>query len=70
MHRKSSLATTRLLDYKQIPEWFAIRRTKLILKDKEKGNIASNFRPITCLPLMWKLCTGITGDELYNHLEK
>ena len=54
----------------QIPEWFTIGRTTLILKDKEKGNIASNFRPITCLPLMWKLCIGIMGDGLYNHLEE
>ena len=53
----------------QIPEWFTIGRITLILKHKEKVNIASNFRPITCLPLMWKLCTGIMGDELYNHLE-
>ena len=41
----------------------------LVLKDKEKGIIAS-FRPITCLPLMWKLFTGIMGDELYKHLEE
>ena len=27
-------------------------------KDKSKGNLASNYRPITCLPLMWKLLTG------------
>ena len=39
-------------------------------KGKEKGNAASNYKPITRLPLMWKLCTGIMGDELYNDLEK
>ena len=54
----------------QIPEWFTIGATTLILKDKEKGNIASNCTPITCLPLMWKLCTGIMVDERYNHLEE
>ena len=30
----------------------------------------SNFRPITCLPLIWKLLTGILAEELYEHLEK
>ena len=30
----------------------------------------SNFRPITCLPLTWKLLTGILAEELYEHLEK
>ena len=54
----------------QIPEWFTIGRTTLTLKDKEKGNIASNFRPITCLTLILKLCTGMKADELYNHLEE
>ena len=48
----------------QIPEWLTRGRTTLIIKDKEKRNVASNYRPITCLALMWKLCTGIMGDEL------
>ena len=30
-------------------------RTCLILKDESKGKEVSNFRPITCLPLMWKI---------------
>ena len=29
-----------------------------------------NFRLITCLPLIWKLLTGILAEELYEHLEK
>lgn len=54
----------------QVPEWVTRGRTTLILKDKEKGNIVLNYRPITCLPSMWKLFTGIMGDELYKHLEE
>ena len=42
----------------------------LLLKDKSKGNEVSNYRPITCLPHMWKLITGIATDEIYNHLEE
>ena len=34
-----------------------------------KGGIASNFRPITCLSILWKLLTGIIGEEIYNHLD-
>ena len=33
-------------------------------------NLVSNFRPITCLPLIWKLLTGILAEELYRHHEK
>ena len=45
-------------------------RTALLLKDKSKGNEVSNHKSITCLPLMWKLLTGIETDETYNHLEE
>ena len=44
-------------------------RTFLLLKDKSKGNEVSNYKPITCLPLMWKLLRGIVADEVYNHQE-
>ena len=43
-------------------------RTVLIQKDSAKGTVASNYRPIACLPLMWKLLTGIFADKIYDHL--
>ena len=39
------------------------------MKDKEKGTEVSNFRPITCLPLMWKLLTSVLADAMYEHLD-
>ena len=30
----------------------------------------SNYRPIFCLLLMWKLLTGIVADEVHNHLKE
>ena len=53
-----------------VPEWMTTGRTALIQKDQEKGNVASNYRPITCLPVMWKLLTGIISEELYTYLEE
>ena len=38
-----------------VPSWLTKGRTALLQKDKSKGNIASSYRPITCLPLTWKL---------------
>ena len=35
-----------------------------------QGTQADNYRPITCLPIMWKLLTGIMGEKLYQHLER
>ena len=53
-----------------VPSWLTRGRTSLLQKDKSKGNIASNYRPITCLPLMWKLLTGVIADQIYAHLDQ
>ena len=51
------------------PRWMTKGRTVLIQKEKSKRNEASNYRPITCLPLTWKLLTGIIAGEVYSFLE-
>ena len=33
-----------------VPRWMVAGRTTLIIKDVSKGNLVSNFRPITSLP--------------------
>ena len=33
-----------------VPEWMVKGRTVLIQKDPAKGTVASNYRPIACLP--------------------
>ena len=38
-------------------------------KDPAKGNAVDNYRPITCLPLMWKLFAGILAEEMYVYFE-
>ena len=58
------------LDYGVVPDCLTKGQTVLIQKDKSKENITSNYRPITCLPLVWKLLTGILADEIYDYLEK
>ncbi len=57
------------LQQNSIPEWMTKGRTVLIIKDKELGTLVTNFRPITCLPLLWKLLTGIIAEETYQHRE-
>ena len=58
------------LDEGEVPKWMTKGKTVLIMKDKEKGRDVKNFRPITCLPLMWKLLTGVLSEEMYKHLEE
>jgi hypothetical protein len=50
------------------PSWMTQGRTVLLQKDKAKGTAVDNYRPITCLPTMWKLLSGIIGGEIQNHL--
>ena len=45
-------------------------KTALLQKNKIKGNIASNYRPITFLPLMWKLLSGVIADQIYGYLDQ
>ena len=53
----------------ECPNWMTTGWTALILKDPSKGNQPVNYRPITCLPLMWKALTAVLADKLYAHLE-
>ena len=52
-----------------VPPWMTQGRTHLLIKDPAKGPLPGNFRPITCLPAMWKLFTGIMSDSIYSHLK-
>ena len=36
---------------------------------KEKGKAASNYRPVTWLPLVWKLRTGVIANVIYGFLD-
>ena len=52
-----------------IPVWMTTGKTTLILKDPAEPTKESNYRPITCLPTIWKLLTSIISDEIYTFLE-
>ena len=70
LHGKIAQQLQDCMRNKDVPEWMTTGRTALIQKDQEKGNIPSNYRPITCLPVIWKLLTGIISEELYVYLEE
>ena len=43
-------------------------KTKLIQKDPSKGTAPNNYKPITCLPMMWKILTAQIREEIYYSL--
>ena len=46
------------------------KENKNLKEKKKKGNALENYRPITCLTLMWKLLTGVKAEEMYIILNK
>ena len=52
----------------EIPEWMTKGNTTLIPKDPLKGTALNNYRPITCLPMMWKILTAQIREKIYNSL--
>ena len=51
----------------QTPEWMTSGRTVLCQKDPKEGNAVDNHRPISCLPLMWKLMVGQLRGRFVVH---
>ena len=43
-------------------------KTRLIQKDSIKGTALNNYRPITCLRMMWKILTAHIREGIYYSL--
>ena len=52
----------------QVPDWMTKGKTTLIQKDPSKGSAPNNYRPIICLPMMWKILTAQIREEIYYSL--
>ena len=67
-HERVRLQLNECLGSGLVPSWLLRGRTSLLQKDKSKGNVASNYRPITGFPLMWKLLTFPVAYQIYPNL--
>ena len=65
---RQALKMNRCQQEAQEPDWITKGKTTLILKDPSKGTAPNNYRPITCLPMMWKILTAQIREEIYNSL--
>lgn len=59
-----------ITNVKEVPLWMTTGKTVLCQKDPAKGNAVDNYRPISCLSLMWKLMTGIISETVYMFLDE
>ena len=68
IHDILALEMNRCLHRSQVPEWMAKGKTTLIEKDPSKITAPNNYRPITWLPMMWKISTAQVREEIYYSL--
>jgi hypothetical protein len=68
--RQKYLATlfNTLIKEDQILEWLMTGVTLLIPKNKNTER-PKNYRPVTCLPTIYKTITSIIGKRMQNHID-
>ena len=52
----------------QCPPWLTQGRTTLVPKKKDTRN-PLNYRPITCLPIIYKVLSNIVTLQMKHHIE-
>ncbi|XP_060519856.1 uncharacterized protein LOC132698038 [Cylas formicarius] len=57
-------------DPELLPSFFTTAITHLIPKDTTKINDPSKYRPIACLPTIYKILTACISNKIYNHLDR
>ena len=68
IHRYLTAEYKKLLTGKEFPPWLAKGTTYLIAKNRETAN-PKNYRPITCLNIMYKIYTALMAGKTYKYLE-
>ena len=68
IHDRFALEMNWCLQDAQVPDWMTKGKTTLIQKDASKGTAPNNYRPITCLPMMWKILTAQIRKAIYYSL--
>ena len=70
VHGPLSTAFQEILDGVNFPPvWFSCGVTSLLFK-KGDPTLPSNYRPITCLPTVYKIFTAVLGESMWQHLRE
>ena len=68
IHDRLAIEMNRCLDETNIPEWMIKGNTTLIQKDLQRETASNNYRPMTCLQMIWKILTSQIREEICNSL--
>jgi hypothetical protein len=66
-HKYLATLFNKLIEEDQTPEWLMAGVTLLIPKNKNTENL-KNYRPITCLPMIYKLITSIISKWMQRYI--
>ena len=67
-HRDTAAIFNKLIEEDQIPKWLTAGVTFLIPK-KENTENPKNYRPVTCLPTMYKLITSVISRRTQKYMD-
>ena len=68
IHDRLALEMNRCLQGAHVLEWITKGKTTFIQKDQSKRTDPHNYKPITSLPMMWKILTAQIREEIYYSL--
>ena len=68
IHDRIAIEMSKCLQKTDIPEWMTKGKSTLIQKDPLKVTAPTNYRPITCLPMMWKILMAQIKEKIYYSL--
>ena len=55
-------------DPESAPKWFTFGKMSLAAKKSDPDH-PSKYRPITCLPIVYKIFSSPTGKSMKNHIQ-
>ena len=68
IHDRLAIKMNKCLQEAHVPKWMTIGKRILIQKDPLKGTTLNNYKPMTCLSMMWKILTVQIRKEIYDLL--
>ena len=68
IHDRLAIEMNRCLQEADVLEWMTKGKIILIQKDPRKRTALINYRPITCLHMMWKILMAQIREEIYYSL--
>ena len=70
IHDRLATEMNKCIQKTEILKWMTKGKPSLIQKDPLRGRAPTNYRPITCLPMMWKILMGQIKENYYSLISR